>query len=69
MILEVKQWPVSQDIMDDPDWFPIGEYGEKVIIGDSAYARIMDKSEYILVEKTTADEFNNETKATINNEY
>ena len=29
-----------------------------MIIGDSAYARVLDESEYILVEKTTADEFN-----------
>ena len=58
MILEVKQWPVSQDVMDDPDWFLIGDYGKEIIIGDSAYARVMDESEYILVEKTTADEYN-----------
>ena len=60
MILEVKQWPESQEVMDNPEWFFIGDYGEEMIIGGSAYARVMDESEYILVEKTTADEFNNE---------
>ena len=60
MILEVKQWPESQEVMDNPEWFFIGDYGEEMIIGGSAYARVLDESEYILVEKTTADELNKE---------
>ena len=65
MKLEVKQWPESQEVMDKPEWFFIsgisdrtGGNGEYDPIGDSAYARILDESEYILVEKTTADEYN-----------
>ena len=67
MIIEVKKWPESQDVMDKPEWFFIsgisdrtGGNGEYDPIGDSAYARILDESEYILVEKTTADEYNEE---------
>ena len=56
MILEVKQFPESQKVMSNPKWFFI--HGDP--IGDAAYARILDESEYILVEKTTADEFNKE---------
>ena len=55
LIIKVKQWPVSQDVMDKKDWFPIMDgnidIGKEVHIGDSAYARILDESEYILVEK------------------
>ena len=58
MILEVKKFPESQEVMNSKDWFLIGDYGDELIIGKSAYARILDESEYILVEKTTADEFN-----------
>ena len=58
MILEVKKFPESQEVMDNKDWFPLGDYGKDIIIGDSAYARVLDESEYILVEKTTADEYN-----------
>ena len=60
MIIEVKQFPESQEVMDKKDWFLIGDYGEEIIIGDSAYARVLDESKYILVEKTTADELNKE---------
>jgi hypothetical protein len=56
MILEVKQFPESQKVMSNPKWFFI--MGDP--IGNAAYARILDESEYILVEKTTADEYNNE---------
>ena len=54
MILEVKQFPESQEVMDDPEWFFIMVDNDSV--GSSSYARILDKSEYILVEKTTADD-------------
>ena len=49
MEIEVKKFPESQEVMDNPEWFPIG---------DSAYARVLDESECILVDKTTADEYN-----------
>ena len=58
MIIEVKKWPESQDIMDKSEWFFITD--EYEILGSSAIARILDESEYILVEKTTADEYNEE---------
>lgn len=58
-MLEVKLWPESQEVMDDPEWFFICDAGKEIaILGDSAYARVLDQSEYIIVEKTTADEFN-----------
>ena len=61
MILEVKRFPESQEVMDDPEWFFVcDDRHSKSQIGDSAFARVMDESEYILVEKTTADEFNND---------
>ena len=60
MILEVKQFPASQEVIDKEGWFLIGDYGEDVIIGDSAYGKVLDESEYILVEKTTAYKFNKE---------
>ena len=61
MILEVKQFPESQEVMDDPEWFMIASLEPNDPgIGNSAYARILDESEYILVEKTTADEHNKE---------
>lgn len=52
MILEVKQWPESQDVMDKPDWFFIqtGESDDE-ILGNSAYARILNESEYSLTKK------------------
>jgi|TARA_R100001244_G_C5116695_1_gene122508 hypothetical protein len=53
MILEVKQWPESQDVMDKPEWFFIcgisdrtGGDGEYDPIGDSAYARILHEDEH-----------------------
>ena len=65
MILEVMKWPKSQEVMNKQGWFFItgsnyfNEKGEdEDIIGDAAYGRVLDKKEYILVEKTTADEYN-----------
>ena len=63
MIIEVKKWPESQDVMDKSEWFFVtsdGKNNEYEILGSSAMARILDESEYILVEKTTADEYNEE---------
>ena len=52
MILEVKQWPKSQEVMEDSDWFFIqtGESDDE-ILGNSAYARILNESEYNLIKK------------------
>ena len=49
MILEVKQWPESQEIMDDPEWFFIVDGGKELTLGDSAYARIIGE-DYTEVE-------------------
>ena len=68
MIIEVKQWPDSQEVMDNPDWFfimdgnPDSRYsGDN--IGDSAYGRILDESEYMITkdikEKYTFSEYVN----------
>jgi len=45
MYLEVKEWPESQEVMDDPEWFFIMSYNrnETDRIGDSAYARIVQQ--------------------------
>ncbi len=58
MILEVKRWPESQEVMDDPEWFFVmsGRHGHDVlaiaidkedydIFGPSAYGRIIEKEE------------------------
>ena len=53
MIIEVKQWPDSQEVMENSNWFFImapRTDPESDPIGDSCYARILDESEYILVE-------------------
>ena len=63
MILEVKQFPESQEVMDNPDWFFLmapRTDSDSDPIGDSAYGRVLDESEYILVEPTTADKYNKE---------
>ena len=60
MIIEVKQWPDSQEVMGKPGWFfimdanPDSSYsGSK--LGDSAYGRILDESEYVLVATNAKD--------------
>jgi len=59
MILEVKKFPESQEVMDDPEWFFVMDADpNNNKLGHGSYARILDDSEYILTEKTTADEFN-----------
>lgn len=48
MILEVRQWPESQEVMEDPEWFFVCDAGEQIsILGDSAYARVIKKYRYI----------------------
>ena len=58
MIIEVKKWPESQDVMDKPEWFFIsgisdrtGGDGEYDPIGDSTYARIVEEDELEKAEK------------------
>ena len=58
MIVEIKLHPESKEVLDKKEWFPIIDCGSDFIIGDGAWARVLDESEYILTEKTTADEFN-----------
>ena len=50
MYLEVKEWPESQEVMDDPEWFFIqslprdSEYiNWNDPVGSSAYARIVQQ--------------------------
>ena len=50
MYLQVIQWPESQAIMDDPDWFFIQDsnhehLGDTEILGNSAYAKIIGPSD------------------------
>ena len=41
MMLEVKQWPESQEVMEDSEWFFLPHTDETYgILGDMAYARI-----------------------------
>ena len=62
MILEVKKFPESQEVMDNPEWFLIMDTDiNDNILGNSSYARILDESEYILTEETTADDYNPKT--------
>ena len=51
MILEIKQWPESQEVMKNPNWFFVMGTDDNPI-GDSAYARILDKDEYTLTRDT-----------------
>ena len=42
MRLEVKQWPDSQEVADDSEWFPVVSANpEKDPIGPSASARVL----------------------------
>jgi len=43
MYLEVKQWPESQEVMDNPDWFLVA--GATDQLGNSAYARILTEDD------------------------
>ena len=46
MYLEVLEYPESQEVMKDPEWFFImaNDIGNE-IIGSSAYARVIDLDE------------------------
>ena len=46
MILEVKQFPESQEVMDDPEWFFIMDADPNDNkLGSSSYARIITEEE------------------------
>ena len=44
MLIEVKRWPESQDVMDDEEWFFVMSDDEDVL-GPSAYGRIIEEEE------------------------
>ena len=53
MKIEVKQFPESQEVMGDADWFPISsDGGEEDLIGNGAMGRIVDSNE----EESKTDE-------------
>ena len=66
MIIEVKQFPESQEVMENSDWFflmcPLTD-SDSDPIGASAYGRVLDESEYMLIkdvkEKYTFSEYVN----------
>ena len=74
MIIEVKQWPESQEVMENSDWFFLmapRTDSESNPIGDSAYGRVLEAKTHTAGdivydnpmydgEPTTADEYNNE---------
>ena len=52
MKLEVKQWPESQEVMEDSEWFFLPHTDETYgILGDMAYARIIEESDLEKAEK------------------
>tara|TARA_R110002020_G_scaffold63215_1_gene169000 strand:- start:409 stop:654 length:246 start_codon:yes stop_codon:yes gene_type:complete len=65
MLIEVKQWPESQEVMENSDWFFImapRTDSDSDPIGDSAYGRVLDESEYILTEENRAVDTTKEVK-------
>ena len=47
MLIEVKQWPESQEVTDDAEWFPIvARNSEKDPLGPSANARVLHDEEF-----------------------
>ena len=55
MYLEVKEFPESQEVMDDPDWFFIMSYNRNETdgIGSSAYARIVQQVPELVKQSIT----------------
>ena len=50
--LEIKQWPESQEVMEDSEWFFLPHTDETYsILGDMAYARIVVEDELEKAEK------------------
>jgi hypothetical protein len=58
MLIEVKQFPESQEVMENSDWFflmcPLTD-SDSDPIGASAYGRVLDESEYILTEESSVE--------------
>ena len=56
MYLKVLKWPESQTVMNNPEWFFIqtGD-ADHNILGDSVYAKIIDKEEIINKHKPEND--------------
>ena len=53
MLIEVKQWPESQEVMENSDWFFLmtpRTDADSDPIGDSAYGRVIDEDEYMLIK-------------------
>ena len=58
MILEVKKFPESQEVMDNPEWFLIMDADPNDNkLGHGSYARILEEH-----ESTKPDEFNSDIK-------
>ena len=52
MILEVKHFPESQEVMEDPEWFLIMDTDpNENKLGQGSYARILDETDYMLIGK------------------
>jgi len=52
MILEVKHFPESQEVMEDPEWFLIMDTDpNENKLGQSSYARILDETDYMIIGK------------------
>ena len=52
MILEVKHFPESQEVMEDPEWFLIMDTDPNDNkLGQSSYARILDETDYMIIGK------------------
>ena len=54
MILQVEQWPFSQDLMEDPEWFFVDD--GKGHVGDNAYARDISEHIDVIVDYLWTDE-------------
>ena len=52
MILEVKHFPESQEVMEGPEWFLIMDTDpNENKLGQSSYARILDETDYMIIGK------------------
>ena len=57
MILEVKHFPESQEVMEDPEWFLIMDTDpNENKLGQGSYARILDETDYMLIGKEPASD-------------
>ena len=61
MILEVKHFPESQEVMEDPEWFLIMDTDpNENKLGQSSYARILDETDYMLISKELLNQIGKE---------